>query len=305
MGKRRSLVRQVLDRFDSLMATGESRYEAKRTARQTAHEAGQPAAWSVSDGRIHAFRTRKGYQAITLRLLHWSAAQGKRFRSLEELDAQAEALVAAYLQAELAAGKSAWTLQTERSAPRLFFGRRDLAAGVTLPPRRRAAITRSRRPAARDATFDPAHWRDLLTFLEATGLRRSEVARIHARDVVEGGTGRGDGDAAVGLVACVKGKGGKWRLAPVLPTFTEAVRAIIAEKPPDARLFPRIPSHLDIHAARRRYAQATYRAATDGRDLPPTEGRLPRGAVDPTAARSVSRALGHNRLDVTTTHYLR
>ncbi len=305
MGKQRSLVRQVIERFDRLMATGESRHEAKRAARQTARQAGKPAAWSVSDGRIHAFRTRKGYQAITLRLLHWSAARGQRFRSLEELDTCAEALVSAYLQAEIAAGKSAWTLQTERSALRMFFGRRELAAAVALPPRRRADITRSRRPVARDAGFDPAHWRDLLTFLEATGLRRSEVARIHARDIVEDGTRSGDGDEEAGLVVCVKGKGGKWRLAPVLPTYSEAVRALVAEKPPDARLFPRIPSHLDIHAARRRYAQATYRAASGGQELPPTEGRLPRGAVDPTAAQSVSHALGHNRLDVTTTHYLR
>ena len=71
MGTRRSLVRHVIERFDRLMATGESRHEAKRATRQTAREAGESAAWSVSDRRIHAFRTRKGYQAITLRLLHW------------------------------------------------------------------------------------------------------------------------------------------------------------------------------------------------------------------------------------------
>jgi integrase len=295
MGKRRSIVRQVLDRFDGLMATGESRHAAKLAAR-AAGERG----WSVSDGRIHAFRTRKGYQAIVLRLINWCVAtQGLRFRALHELDVQAEELVSRYLADGMAVGKSAWTLKTERSAFRLFFGQRDLAAGVALPPRRRADITRSRRPAARDAAFDPAHWRELLTFLDATGLRRSEVTHIHVRDVC---------DAAEGcLQVAVKGKGGKWRTVPVLPDDTEAIRALIADRSPDERLFHRIPSHLDIHAARRRFAQATYRQASGGRPLPAAtaSARLAKGTVDPAAARQVSEALGHNRLDVTTTHYLR
>lgn len=293
MGKRRSLVRQVLDRFDSLMATGESRHAAKRAARAAGERT-----WSVSDGRIHAFRTRKGYQAIVLRLVNWCATtQGLRFRSLDEFDAQAEKVVASYLTEGLAAGKSAWTLKTERSAFRLFFGRRDLAAGVPLPRRRRMDITRSRLPAVRDATFVPAHWRDLLTFLDATGLRRSEVARVHVRDVYDDEAGR--------LHVAVKGKGGKWRAVPVLEEHAEAVRALIAGRAPEERLFSRIPSHLDVHARRRRFAQDTYRDASGGRDPPPTAGLLRAGAVDPAAVRHVSRALGHDRADVTTAHYLR
>lgn len=294
MGKRRSLVRQVLDRFDSLMATGESRHAAKMQAR-AAGEGG----WSISDRRLHSFRTRKGYQAIVLRLVNWCATtEGLRFRDLDDVDACAEELVSRYLAEGLNAGKSAWTLKTERSAFRLFFGQRELAAGVQLPPRRRADIKRSRQPAVRDAAFDATHWRELLTFLDATGLRRSEVARIHGRDVY--------GDAQGRLHVAVKGKGGKWRAVPVLPDFADAVRALVAGRSPDERLFRRIPSHLDIHAARRRFAQATYRQLSGGRPLPPsTSGRLAKDAVDPLAARQVSQALGHNRLDVTTTHYLR
>jgi hypothetical protein len=168
MGKRRSIVRQVLDRFDSLMATGESRHAAKLAARVAGERA-----WSVSDGRIHAFRTRKGYQAIVLRLVTWCAAtRGLRLRTLDELDAPADELVSCFLMEGLAAGKSAWSLKTERSAFRLFFGRRDLAASVVLPARRRIDITRSRRPAVRDADFDAQHWCELLLFLDATGLHR-------------------------------------------------------------------------------------------------------------------------------------
>lgn len=283
----------MLDRFDALMATGERRHAAKLAAR-----AAGECAWSLSDGRLHSFRTRKGYQAIVLRLVHWCAATHSwRPRSLDELDARAEELVARYLAEGLATGKSAWTLKTERSAFRLFFGRRALAAGVPLPPRRRADIVRSRGPALRDADFDPARWRDLLTFLDATGLRRAEVARVRVRDVYE--------DADGHLRVAVKGKGGRWRAVPVLDEHADGVRALLAGRVPGERLFVRIPSHLDVHAHRRRFAQATYWAASDGRPLPSAEGRLRAGAVDAAAVRRVSRALGHDRRDVTTTHYLR
>lgn len=293
MGKRRSLVRQVLDRFDGLMATGESRHAAKLAARTAGERT-----WSLSDGRIHAFRTRKGYQTIVLRLVNWCATtQGLRFRLLDELDAQAEELVARYLADGLAAGKSAWTLKTERSAFRLFFGRRDLAARLMLPPRRRTDIKRSRHPAMRNTQLDPAHWHGLLTFLDAAGLRRSEVAHLHVRDVYD--------DAQGCLRIAVKGKGGKWRVVPVLEERADDVRALVAGRVPEERLFARIPSHLDVHAARRRFAQATYRQASGNGPLPSVEGRLAKVAIDPVAAQKVSQALGHNRLDVTTTHYLR
>jgi len=292
MGKRRSIIRQTLDRFDTLMATGESRHQAKVAARSTGDHA-----WSVSDGRIHAFRTRKTYQAVVLRLITLNAQQGKCFRSLADLDAQADDLVARYLNQRSAEGKSAWTLKMERSAFRLFFGRRDLAADVALPMRRREQITRSRHSATRDRDFDPAHWHDLLTFLDATGLRRSEAQHVHARDVLV----TPDGD----LVVAVIGKGGKRRVVPILVEHADAIRAVIAQRQPDERLFPHIPSHLDVHAHRRTFAQATYLQASDGQPLPPADRRLAAADVDAEAVRRTSRALGHNRMDVTTTHYLR
>jgi integrase len=149
----------------------------------------------------------------------------------------------------------------------------------------------------RDAAFNPTHWRDLLTFLAATGLRRSEVVHLRARDVGDDSAGR--------LQVTVKGKGGRWRVVHVLDPYVNHVRELIAVRAPDERLFPRVPSHLDIHATRRRYAQETYQQASGGAHLPPSSGRLGRGSVDLSAVALVSQALGHSRRDVTTTHYLR
>lgn len=106
------------------------------------------------------------------------------------------------------------------------------------------------------------------------------------------------------LRIAVKGKGGKWRIVPILEQCAEDMRALVAGKSPHERLFTGIPSHLDVHASRRGFAQVLYRQAS-GRPLPLAQGRLEKGGIDPAAAQQVSRALGHNRLDVTMTHYLR
>ena len=63
-------------------------------------------------------------------------------------------------------------------------------------------------------------------------------------------------DAGGRLHVAVKAKGGKWRAVPVLLALADAVRRLVAGRSPDERLFSRIPSHLDIHACRRRFAQS-------------------------------------------------
>lgn len=301
MGARRSIIRQVLDRFDALMAIGESRHLAKVVAYHTAAGVGSQRRWSMSDGRIHSFGTRKTYQAAVLRLVTAyrddCTRRGQTVRALTDLDAQADELVVQYLAARVAEGKSAWTLKMERSAFRLFFSRPDLATDLPLAERRRQDITRSRGAARRDLDFAPEQWRDLLTFLDATGLRRSEARHVHVRDVCECPNGA--------LSVYVVGKGGKRRLVPVLPAHTDAVRSLVSDRRPDERLIARIPSHLDVHAHRRGFAQATYAQASSDKPLPLADKRLVPGDIDTAAARHTSYALGHNRLDVTTTHYLR
>ena len=127
-------------------------------------------------------------------------------KSLEQLDSRAKELASRYLQQEIEAHKSPYTLQVERSALRLFFADRALASGITLPRRTRALITRSRGPVAHDRHFQPANWQPLIRFEQACGLRRSELARLTVADVYQRESGQ--------LVVFVSnGKGGKAREA--------------------------------------------------------------------------------------------
>ena len=117
----KSIVRETIERFDTKMAIGESRRDAKKALREE-----QGTTWSVSTGRIHSFKTRSTYQEQSIRFAKW-VREEYHVTSLAQLDPRADELATAYLQQQLAEHKSAYTLQTERAALRLFFGNRALA----------------------------------------------------------------------------------------------------------------------------------------------------------------------------------
>jgi integrase len=293
MGHRKSIVREAIERLDSLMAIGESRFQAKQAKRAASPEAG----WTVSTGKIHSHTTRKVYQQHTLAFINWARAQHGITR-LARPDERAGELVTEYLAAHVAAGSSAYTVQRERAALRLFFGNWKLAATVGIPTRTRSSITRSRGPAGHDRHFQSAHWQTHIRFAQACGLRRAELRDLRVRDVYTASDGT--------LFVHVKnGKGGRPREVPVLPGHEEEVLALVQGRAPHEKVFDHIPKHMDVHSYRRDSAQQRYLHHTAGQALPPPEGRLRRDEYDPAAAQEVSWALGHNRLDVVLRHYLR
>lgn len=299
MARQPSVIYAICLRFDSMKAIGVSRHAEKLRLAASAPLA-------PSTGRIHSDKTLEVYKGIALRFAHW-ARDTYGIRTLAALDQDADALVTLYLAARLDAGHSPHTLMTVRSALRMFYrpaypaAIRDhcvsrLSADVVVPRRRRDAIVRSRGPVAMDQDIVLDRYTALIAFCRATGLRRRELEALTAGDV---------DDFKGSLVVHVRnGKGGKQRLVPVLPEGADAVRAAIQGLAASSLIFPRVPVRLDIHAYRRAYAQALY--CEDGtRPLPPAEGRLPRGCIDHDRALYVSRALGHNRIDVLTRSYLR
>lgn len=294
MGKRPGLLYEAIQRLDGLMALGQSRADAKAQARARGEHF-----WSFSDGKIHSYQTRATYQDMVMRFLRWCRATHGTKR-LAEVDQRADELASAYLRLRVQEGYSPWTLPTERSALRLFFGSPLLAEQVPLPTRHREDIQRSRQSPVHEEQasphFQPEHWQPLLGFLRVTGLRRREVRMLRVGQIQEQLDGH--------VVIHVQGKGGKVRQVPVLSGQEAAVLSLVQGRNEEEKVFARIPSHLDIHAYRRQYAQALYQQLS-GLPLPPAAGRLPRGILDEEAVLAVSRALGHNRRDVVLTYYLR
>ncbi|GHO49905.1 hypothetical protein [Ktedonospora formicarum] len=172
---RKILIKEALERFDSLMAIGESRGEAKALCRRAGEST-----WAFTTGRILSYKTRSVYQE---QFLNWVRARYHLSR-LKDIDRCAEELACAYLRERIEKSYSPWTLATERSVLRLFFSTPTLAQQVTLPARRREAIRRSRHPEQRVASFQPANWQPLFMFLDATGLRRREAQEVRMSDVI-------------------------------------------------------------------------------------------------------------------------
>jgi integrase len=292
MGKRASLKYVAIQRLNSLMAIGEKRSEAKAAARARGEDL-----FAFTDGKIRSFQTRTNYQKIIMQFINWCRNE-HGVRDNTEFEARSDELASLYLRERLAAGKSAWTLKTERSALRMYFGNRRLTESVKLPRRKREHIKRSRGPAVRDTHINLDNWQHVVQFCLACGLRREELRDLHVRDVY---VRRSDQRL---VVRVVKGKGGKWREVPVFPGREDAVLRQIASREPDAHVFDRVSGLLDIHSFRRQFAQDLYEFLS-GRPLPPVFGRLRSPDLDLAAALEVSRALGHNRVDIIFGHYLR
>jgi hypothetical protein len=232
-----------------------------------------------------------------MRFLRWCRASFGLNR-LSDIDVCAEELTCTYLEERIARRYSPWTLATERSALRLFFGQRNLAASIVLPARTTSAISRSRHPAMRDRHLNPDHWQHLIAFTQACGLRREELRDLRVSDVYHRVS---DG---LLVVQVRRGKGGKWREAPVLVGCEAQILPLIIGRHAEERVFTHLPVHLDVQASRRFYAQRLYEQYA-GRPLPSSGGPLHATEVDREAASQVSRALGHERLDIVLLYYLR
>ncbi len=291
-GKRPGAKYAAVQRLNALMADHQKRSKAKDEARVR----GEPLV-PFSTGKIHAYESRENYQKIIMRFIDWVREQ-HNIRDLARIDEQADELASLYLLERMAQDKSAWTLQTERSALRMFFQERLLADSVELPKRRREDIKRSRQPAVRDKHINLGNWRHIIDFCLGCGLRREELRDLYVREVY---SRRSDGH----LVVKVRhGKGGKDREVPVFPGREPAILSQVTNRHPDEHVFPRISSLLDIHSYRRRFAQELYEHLS-GKPLPPLEGRLQSRKLDHDAALTVSRHLGHNRIDVIFGSYIR
>ncbi len=295
MSKRKGMIFAAIERLDSLMAIGESRREAKIAIRN-ALPVGEKR-WSISSGKMHSHITRKGYQEHVLHFLNW-CRDTYDLHQLDFVDERAEELVSVYLTMRIEHKKSPYTLQAERSALRMFFQNDLLASDVALPKRLREYITRSRHGTKQDAHFQPENWPELLNFLTATGMRREEVAALFRYEICV------DTDTGNLVVYVRKGKGGKKRTVRVLPGHENAVLQMKEQRPETVHVFEIVPKDLDVHNYRRVYAQTFYKHLS-GRELPSREGRLKPRDYDRQAALFVSQQLGHSRLDVIMTSYIR
>jgi len=201
--------------------------------------------------------------------------------------------------------KSAYTIHLERAALCKLYG--DTAADyISVPPRLRKNIVRSRRQAVRDAHFSEANHADFVEFCRSTGLRRAELRALTGDKLVKGDDGRWC------ILVNKMSKGGRPRKAPIVGNVAKIVGMMQAAG--TGRVFEKIPNGADIHSYRAEYATTVYLMhARKTEDIPKEDryyrrkdmrGRPP---LDRRAMGYASAALGHSqgRINVVAEHYIR
>lgn len=198
-------------------------------------------------------------------------------------------------------GISPWTLHRDTSALAKLFRCASTDFGVQMPPRRRGDVTRYQNTKEEIAQFEK-YYPLLAQALKACGVRRHEL-----RLLLSVGDVRVDEKGNI-RVMVRQGKGGRQRdvyaLGDAMLRLAQQAQAVGRKY-----IYRTIPPRAPIHAFRRIFAQNTYaKFARPVHQIPKKDRYVCRGdmkgiVLDRRAMRSVSKALGHNRLGVVT-HYL-
>ena len=307
---RKTLQNQIQHTLTQKARIGESRHQAKNELRE---KLGDSYKFSMAVEGIHSIKTFDIYKEHCTRFANWCIENKgvSKYAKLEDIKQYAPE----YLKEREAQGKSLYGLKAERSALGKLYG--EQIEYKFEKARSYKDVTRSRQETTRDKHFSEERNRDLVTVCKATGGRREDVAKLTPQSFFTDSKGNL-------WVSFEQSKGGRDRVAPVLPQYEKEIREFVATKEKDERLFDKVHNACDVHAYRREYAQELYRTVCDNRELreeyalqyPPRE----QSGYDTYYARGdketrfsglkdniyiVSEALGHNRLSVTVNHYLK
>ena len=281
MGHRnkKSLIRQVQERLDSMLAIGQSKYEDKKL--------------DLTKRKIYSWSTYKSYLQQCCQFVRYC----KDKHHCKNL-ADCRQYVGEWMESRK--DLSAYTLKLSASALCKLYGESLEELGITTKRAARSEITRSRGTAKRDAHFSEQKNADFVEFCRSTGLRRSEITKLRGDQLIER-----DGEYCIETT----GKGGRFRVI----TICGDVELVIGKmkEAGTGKVWKKVPQNADIHSYRADYASRIYlKYARPIEEIPRKERYICRkdkaGIVyDKAAMLEASKALGHNRISVVGEHYLR
>lgn len=297
---RKTITNQIHSSLAKRIAFGESKHIDKIE---------QEKKFGESTYKIYSFSSYHTYCKVGREYGKWLAEKGVKYGSL----AQTEKFAEEYIQTRLSEGKSLYTLKMERSALGMIYGH---SIEVPLPTRHGVDVKRSREETSNDKHISrTGKYKDVFTVASATGCRRCDIKKITVNSLV-----KKDG---MYFLDIKQSKGGRNRLAPVLPDKVQEVKAIFnkAKASGQKYIFNHIPKEVDIHSLRREYAQALYHTMSTDKDLRdkyleyyPTRHEKVKSdfykdrqgnIFERDTVYLISQALGHSRIDTSITSYLK
>ncbi len=296
------------------MRIGESRHKAKNEIREERKAQGKDlSAVNIRVDTIHSMNTYKTYLEHCTHFVEWCISEKgvNKYASLNKIEKYAKE----YLAYREEKGLSLYTLKAEKAAlGKLYSHEIDYKFKEA---RTIDKITRSRKDTERQKHFSEERNKDLVNVCRGTGGRREDVSKLTRKDFFTDSKGNL-------WVKFEQSKGGRDRIAPVLPEYQKLIIEFINTKENNERLFDKIHNAADVHAYRREYAQELYNLVKTDKEkaqeyalkYPTMQNKgydtyYARGDRE-TAFRGlksdihiVSEALGHTRLSVTVNHYLK
>lgn len=195
---KKSLIRQVQERLDSMLAIGESKYEDKKT--------------DLTKRKIYSWNTYRSYLQQCCQFVRY-CRDNHHCKNL----ADCRQYVGEWMESRQEL--SAYTQKLSASALCKLYGESLEELGITTKRAARSEITRSRGTAKRDAHFSEQKNADFVEFCRSTGLRRSEITKLRGDQLLQE-----EGQWYIQTT----GKGGRFRIIPICGDVELVVRKMQA-----------------------------------------------------------------------------
>jgi len=264
------------------------------------HAKKQKGVFSMQTNTIHAKDTYKTYRQQSKAFSKY-ARETLNIRRLKDLKLTDVGVWLTYRQE---CGDNPSTLKTRAAAMAKVLQCSSTDFGFKCPIRKSEDISRSRNDVKMDDRLNEEIHVDILTVAKGTGMRRVELQRLKPSQL--------EIRDRQAYITNVHGKNGLIRTVPVLKKYNDVVIAIISKCETEKIFSKKIPSYIDIHSYRGEYAKSLYDQILAEKKARGEEVKLDyhtRGAVKISVSREiaaqVSPALGHKRISVTITNYLK
>lgn len=292
--------------INNQLRIGESKYNAKVEYRANCEAKGEKWNPAAADG-IFSIATVEKYRQVTNEFCKWCKENYPQIKRIEQLE---KSVAYEYLQERQQDGKSAYTISTEMAAINKITHLDLNKSEGALRERKAENITRSRKIAKMDQKVNEKNYSKQILIAKSFGCRRESIkgGKFEIKDKVNlYQNDRGE------IFCRVIEKGGKYREAPCLKSMREEVlknfEVLQGEKMSKQKfievyngsgrdvMFRSYSRNIDNHAFRSEYATRLY---AEREQEHPDSDRYKQYNRD--AAQEVSKALGHNRLEIITAY---
>lgn len=279
MPRRKNPKIQMNERLNSLLAVGKSRHKAKQKYGQN------------NVPTIHSISTVENYRQVINQFGDWLRIHEKPIFSSKDLTKISDDVVVKYLKCREEKGLSAYTISRDMAALNKVLNRSLTKEKYDLKKRSYKNIkSLSNANVSEKKLYD---YKDHIEFLKATGARRHELLNMRSIDFNY-------------FTVAIIGKGGKRRIATILPEYRKKIQNFLKDLDPKKIIFEKLDKDISAKVYRQEYALKYYNFLENfyrkeniflGRKL--KNGRFENPLLE------VSNQLGHNRIDVVIYHYLK